>query len=108
MNSRRHFISKVTHASIVARLPSHTLAFFANPIGDQETIIDAVEVVRVTGSYKSRPVCAELMFDRIWGGICNLPWPVARRLKNFGHKAIATERMESFVKTESRNCNPEE
>jgi hypothetical protein len=86
MNSRRHFISKVTHASIVGRLPSHTLPFFANPIADQETIIDAVEGVRVTGSYKNRPVCAELMFDRVWGGICNLPWPVARRLKNFGHK----------------------
>ena len=55
MNSRRRFISKVARASALTLLPFHTQEIFAASQALPDSIIDGVEVVRLTGSYNTRP-----------------------------------------------------
>ncbi|MBA4054905.1 MAG: mandelate racemase [Marivirga sp.] len=55
MNSRREFLSNLTKASAFAFLPLRTQDLFAEPSLNQDTIIDAVEILRLTGPYKSTP-----------------------------------------------------
>ncbi|MEO5977130.1 MAG: enolase C-terminal domain-like protein [Chryseolinea sp.] len=55
MNSRRKFLADMTKASALAFLPLKSQALFNDSTMSQDTIIDAVEIVRLTGSYKSNP-----------------------------------------------------
>jgi len=55
MTYRRQFISRLTLACAFAYLPLQTRDLFASVAYGQDTIIDAVEIVRVTGSFKSKP-----------------------------------------------------
>lgn len=55
MNSRRRFISKIAQASALGLLPVHTRYLFATAQTSNDTIIDAVEILKLTGSYKTRP-----------------------------------------------------
>lgn len=53
MNSRREFLASLAKVSGMAFLPLQTQELFAEPPANQDTIIDAVEIVRLTGPYKS-------------------------------------------------------
>lgn len=55
MRSRRTFLSSLTKLSCLACLPWETQAMFNSAVANADTIIDAVEVLRITGSYKSVP-----------------------------------------------------
>lgn len=55
MISRRQFIAKMKQASAFAFLPIYTHDLFAAAPINRDTIIDAVEIVRLTGSYKNMP-----------------------------------------------------
>jgi L-rhamnonate dehydratase len=54
MTSRRKFLSRLTQASAFAFLPLQSRDLFAAAVS-QDTVIDAVEIVRVTGSHKVTP-----------------------------------------------------
>ncbi len=49
MNTRRRFLSDISKASAFAFLPLPTQQLFANTPPSEDTIIDAVEILRVTG-----------------------------------------------------------
>lgn len=55
MTSRRQFISKLSQASVLSLLPLPTQYLFADAPANQDTIIDAVEILRMSGSYKVTP-----------------------------------------------------
>ena len=55
MNSRRRFISKIAQASALGLLPVHMRYSFATAQTSNDSIIDAVEILKLTGSYKRRP-----------------------------------------------------
>src|SRR4051812_37709133 len=55
MNSRRKFMIGMAKASTMACLPLTTQAMFNDPVASEETIIDAVEIVRLTGTAKDTP-----------------------------------------------------
>ena len=54
MHSRRQFISRLASASALALLPLQTKNIFAASQVSQDTIIDAVEVLKLSGTYKTR------------------------------------------------------
>lgn len=54
MRSRREFMTDMTKASVLACLPWQTLAMFDSSAG-ADTVIDAVEVLKLTGSFRSIP-----------------------------------------------------
>ena len=55
MNSRRDFLTRLAGLSALSILPAKTQAFFTTPQVNKDTIIDSLEVVRLTGPYKSTP-----------------------------------------------------
>ncbi|WP_276373458.1 enolase C-terminal domain-like protein [Chryseolinea sp. H1M3-3] len=55
MSTRRRFISQLSQASTLAFLPLHVQDLFAASSVNQDTIIDEVEIVRLTGSHKVIP-----------------------------------------------------
>jgi L-rhamnonate dehydratase len=55
MSTRRRFISQLSQASALAFLPLHVQDIFAGPSVNQDTIIDEVEIVRLTGAHKIVP-----------------------------------------------------
>jgi hypothetical protein len=55
MSTRRKFLSDLGKASAFAFLPLSTQDLFARPLLSSDTIIDAVEIVRLTGPYTSTP-----------------------------------------------------
>jgi L-rhamnonate dehydratase len=55
MTTRRKFFSQLGQASAVSFLPLSTREAFATAPASQDTIIDAVEIVRLTGSYTGTP-----------------------------------------------------
>ncbi len=55
MTTRRQFISQLSQASTLAFLPLHVQDLLAAPSFNQDTIIDEVEIVRLTGSHKIAP-----------------------------------------------------
>ncbi|HTF20844.1 MAG TPA: enolase C-terminal domain-like protein [Chryseolinea sp.] len=55
MNSRRKFMTDLAKASCLACLPFKTQAMFDTPLASADTIIDAVDVLRLSGSYKGLP-----------------------------------------------------
>ncbi len=54
MSNRRKFISDTTRASALAFLPLSTRHLFAGLPFSKDTIIDAVEIIQVTGPYTTR------------------------------------------------------
>jgi len=55
MNTRRDFLTRLAGLSALSILPAKTQAFFTSPQLNEDTIIDSVEVLRLTGPYKSTP-----------------------------------------------------
>ncbi|HEY4336085.1 MAG TPA: enolase C-terminal domain-like protein, partial [Puia sp.] len=55
MSNRRKFLSDAAKASAFAFLPLSTRHLFAGAPFSNDTIIDAVEIIRVTGPYTTRP-----------------------------------------------------
>lgn len=55
MRSRREFIADLAKASCLACLPLQTQAMFDGSYAGTDTIIDAVDVLKLTGPYKSVP-----------------------------------------------------
>ena len=55
MTSRRQFLSRLSQASVLAFLPLPSRLLFANDSFSQDTLIDAVEILKVTGPYTSIP-----------------------------------------------------
>ena len=53
MTTRRTFLSRVTQTSVLACLPWPTRQLFAEPPPNEDTLIEAVEILRVTGPYTS-------------------------------------------------------
>ena len=53
MNTRREFISNLTKASALGFLPLPTQSLLADRPANQDTTIDAVEILRLTGPYTS-------------------------------------------------------
>lgn len=51
MTTRRQFLCRLTRASALAFLPLQTRLLFAQTAGRQETLIETVEVIKVTGPY---------------------------------------------------------
>jgi L-rhamnonate dehydratase len=55
MNSRLDFLTKLMGGSALSVLPATTQAFLTTSAANDDTIIDSVEVVRLTGPYKCMP-----------------------------------------------------
>jgi len=55
MTTRRKFISNITKTSAFAFLPLHSQLLFAENRFNADTIIDAVDIIRVTGPFTSIP-----------------------------------------------------
>ena len=55
MTTRRKFLENLGKASAFAFLPLSTQDLFARPPLSGETIIDAVEILRISGPYTSTP-----------------------------------------------------
>ena len=55
MTTRRHFLQHLSRASTLAFLPIPTQLLFADAPTGPDTLIDEVEIVRVTGPYESIP-----------------------------------------------------
>src|SRR5687767_15868213 len=55
MTSRRQFIAKLSKASLLSVLPLPTQYLFADAPANQDTIIDAVEILKISGSHKVSP-----------------------------------------------------
>lgn len=55
MNTRRKFITDITKTSALAFLPLHSQLLFAETSFGAATIIDAVDIIRITGPFTSVP-----------------------------------------------------
>jgi L-rhamnonate dehydratase len=55
MYSRRKFLSDAARSSALAFLPLHGQLLFANSTSGTDTVIDAVDIIRVTGPFTSIP-----------------------------------------------------
>jgi len=55
MSSRRRFLSQLSQTSVLALLPLSTQFLFAESSNDPDMVIEAVDLLRVSGPYKSIP-----------------------------------------------------
>lgn len=53
MTTRRQFLSRLSQASVLAYLPQPTLSLFAEHQDNNDTLIEEVEIVKVSGPYSS-------------------------------------------------------